>query len=66
MKRLLIIGLILLLITSVVGCGYTEQDLDEAYEAGYAEGYDAGAHDGYKLGYTEGKNAALAEFELAK
>lgn len=64
---LLVMGIAILLISSVVGCGesYTQEDLDTAYEAGHAEGYDAGSHAGYKLGYAEGKGAGLAELESA-
>ena len=49
----LLLGLILLLVSSVTGCGqsYTEQAIDLAYEAGHAEGYDAGSHAGYEEGY---------------
>lgn len=56
MKKLLLISLILLLISSVVSCSpsYTQEDLDAAYKAGHADGYDAGAHDGYKVGYEVG------------
>ncbi len=73
-KKVWVVGLALLLIGSIGGCGYyTQYDVDEAYEAGHAEGYDAGAHAGYIVGYelgheygfTEGENAGLAELESA-
>lgn len=41
MKSLVFIGLILLLASSVVGCGYTQQDLDIAYNQGYLDGFNA-------------------------
>jgi len=48
---LLLVGLVLLLATSVIGCApsYTEQDLIAAREAGY------------NVGFTEGFNAGLAQ-----
>jgi len=57
------IGLVLLLTSSVIGCGesYTQEDLDAAYETGHAEGYDDGSHAGYKVGYTEGCDTGKAE-----
>lgn len=59
----LLLGLILLLVSSVIGCGqsYTEQDVDLAYEAGHADGYDAGSHAGYKLGYEVGYEEGKAK-----
>ena len=64
----LLLGLALLLIASVVGCGesYTQEDLDAAYETGHAEGYEAGSLEGYKVGYAEGKDVGLAELESAQ
>ena len=79
-RPFLLLGLALLLITSVVGCtqSSTEAALDAAFKTGqavgqavghaegHADGYDAGSHAGYKVGYGEGKTAGLAELELAK
>ena len=51
---ILLIGLILLLAVSVVGCGqYAKGDIEEAYQTGY------------NAGFTEGYNAGLAQSEAA-
>jgi len=67
-KLVTFLGLVLLLVGSIVGCGesYTKEDLDVAYGTGHAEGYEAGSLEGYKVGYTEGKAAGLTELESAK
>ena len=48
---ILLVGVVLLLVTSVTGCApsYTEEDLQEAYQTGY------------NAGFTEGYNAGLAQ-----
>jgi len=65
-RGFVVIGLILLVASLLVSCGYTEADLDATYQEGHADGYDSGSHAGYKVGYEEGKFAGLAELELAK
>jgi len=76
----LLLGLILLLTSSVIGCGesYTQEELDaaiiegrnagliEGHRAGYNEGYDTGKAEGYNVGYAEGKDAGLAGLASAK
>ncbi len=59
----LLIGLVLLLLTSVVGCGasYSQQDLDEAWQAGHDEGYKDGENQFNQEAYFEGFNDARHE-----
>ena len=73
---ILVIGLVLLLASSVVGCAlsYTQEDLDAAYEVGHAEGYDAGLAElesakqgAEKLGYDKGYNSGYeAGYDIGK
>lgn len=35
--------------------GYTQQDLDNAYDSGYTSGYTSGYSNGYSSGYTSGQ-----------
>ena len=62
-KLVTFLGLVLLLVGSIVGCGesYTQEDLDAAYETGHTEGYDDGSHAGYEVGYGEGYEAGSLE-----
>jgi len=49
---IVLIGLVLLIAVSVIGCGqYTKEDTQEAYQTGY------------NAGFTEGYNAGLAQCE---
>ena len=50
-----------LLVSSLIGCAPSQEDLDAAYETGHAEGYDAGYDEGYKVGYAEGYDAGYDE-----
>lgn len=65
---ILLVGLVLLLASSVVACGkcYTQEDLDAAREEGYAQGYDIGYAAGKTVGYAEGYNDGLAKGEAKK
>jgi len=71
---ILLLGLVLLLGSSVIGCSqrYTQEELDAAREAGYAEGYNVGLADlesakkeatkqGYDKGYWAGYGEAQGE-----
>ena len=62
---ILLIGLVLLLASSVIGCGqaYTKEDLDAAREAGYAQGHTAGYTEGFEVGYDKGYQVGLAQKE---
>lgn len=57
MKRFTII-LCIALVTVLSGCGYTEDDLEEArldgYKYGYDYGYDVGYEEGYSAGHHDG------------
>ena len=56
MKKLFIISLIFLItFLSLSGCGYTEADLEESYDAGSHAGYEAGYDIGYAQGLIDGK-----------
>lgn len=52
---ILLIGLVLLLASSVIGCGqaYTKEDIDAAFQEGYAAGYDAGYDRGFAAGLAQ-------------
>ena len=69
-QLVLFVGLILLLASSVVGCGesYTQEDLDAAYiegrNAGLIEGHRAGYNEGYDIAYTEGFMVAQEATQL--
>ncbi len=65
----LFILLPLVLVTSLIGCThyYTEEDLDDAWQAGYDEntyeearaydrGYERGSIEGYDTGYSRGES----------
>jgi hypothetical protein len=71
---ILLIGLVLLLVSSVIGCSqYTEDEVAEiaadSYELGYLEGqlaasepgYDDGYYDGYNEGYDKGSMEGYEE-----
>lgn len=53
MKWLLSV-LAILLILSLSACGASEQDLDNAYQGGFARGYKAGEQLGYRSGFYDG------------
>jgi len=54
MKRLLIFLLVVLTLTlPLSGCGYSEAELNEAYDRGYEDGYDEGYEDGYNQGRAD-------------
>lgn len=56
MKKLLVISLIFLItLLSLSGCGYTEADLEESYDAGSHAGYEAGYDIGYEQGFADGE-----------
>jgi len=62
----LVIGLVLLLVSSVGGCKpYTQADLDTAREASHNEGYVAGEAAGEASGYSAGKTEGYKEGEEA-
>jgi len=54
---ILLIGLALLLASSVIGCDGS----DAAHEIGYAQGHSAGYTEGYDAGYDKGYKTGLAE-----
>lgn len=60
---------------SLTGCkgGYTEDDLNEAYDEGYSDGensvddrYDEGYEDGYSDGYDEGCEDCIDEDDIVE
>ena len=52
----LVLGLILLLVTSNIGCptGFSQEDMDAARATSYADGYSSGETKGYGVGITDG------------
>jgi len=66
MKRLLILALALFLLAlPLAGCGYSQEELDDAYDdgshAGYLVGYDIGYEQGENAGYQQGFASGKAE-----
>ena len=66
---ILLLGLVLLLVSSVVGCEcYTQEELDAVREAGHIEGYNVGLaelesakQEAYQKGYDKGYWAGYEE-----
>lgn len=63
---ILLVGLVLLLVSSVIGCAPspTEQDLQEAYQTGYNAGFTAGlasTSQDVNAAYRDGYNTGLAD-----
>lgn len=65
MKKLIALVLALVLAFSLVGCGYSEDDIDAAYKKGYDKGYDDATYEAksnfkkdlqteYSRGYLDG------------
>ena len=58
MKKGIVLVLALALVFSLVGCGYSQKELDSAYDKGYDAGYawgtDIGYDDGYNVGFDDG------------
>lgn len=57
MKRLVTFLLMMLILIALLlsGCGYSEEQLAEAYSEGYDAGHNEGYNTGYDTGYEEGK-----------
>ena len=66
-QPLVLLGLALLLVSSVISCGepYTQEDLDAADEEAYARGYKLGHTLGELLGFSKGRVVGHAEWKEA-
>lgn len=55
MKKQAILLAVVVLITMLTSCGYTQSDLEDArkdgYSDGYVNGYETGYDDGFEIGY---------------
>lgn len=54
LRSVMVLFIIVGLLFTLVSCGYSESDLDEAYEDGYEEGRVEGYEEGYDEGFVDG------------
>ena len=54
MRKLLCAVLVVMMMLTLVGCGYSQEELDSAYDKGYDAGYAWGTDIGYDDGYNRG------------
>lgn len=64
MKKL-VAGLLVILVTFLASCGYSQDDLIAAerrgFQAGYQAGFDESYNNGYSDGYDKGLNDAISK-----